>query len=472
MRCLALAEALGEAGWRIIFAVVPETTATVPALPASGFVVLTVSCAQENEPDFIKQHISGDPALLVVDHYERDSGFEQDCRAWAQSILVFDDGTGRDHECNLLVDAAAQSAEDYAGKIPRDARVLAGPRVAMLGRSFRTRRAAALARRDGRPVKNILVSFGATDAAGLTVPTLDGLAGMFDDTVVTVALSSRAKCLEDVRRTVDARTRLVIDCGDMASLMLEADLAIGAAGTMAYERAALGLPAVILRAADNQRGAARLFAAAGAAREVEFRSDNGISELTEAVGQLIDDASARMRMAHSACELVDGRGSRRLLWQIAGIERSKVGGRVRLRAAEPEDEMWLLDLQRQPQTRRYFRNPAAPDASEHREWFRAALEDSERWIAIIEIDKEPAGVIRLDRAAPVQLSGQFEISIALHPQFYSRGIASTAIALVCRLFRGATLDAVVMPDNTASQRLFARAGFEQVENDRFRRTHG
>ena len=138
--------------------------------------------------------------------------------------------------------------------------------------------------------------------------------------------------------------------------MLDADIAIGAAGAMAYERAALGLPAVILRAADNQRGIAQLFTAAGAAREVEFRADSGMSELAAAVAQLIDDAPARIQTAHLACGLVHARGPRRLLWEIAGIERSIAGDPVRLRAAEPEDEMWLLELQRQPQTRQYFRN--------------------------------------------------------------------------------------------------------------------
>jgi len=472
MRCLALADALAEIGWKTVFAVRPETTATVAALSTSGLGVLPITCAQESEPEFIKQRISGEPALLVVDHYERDVGFEKSCRSWAHQILVFDDGTGRNHECDLLVDAAAQSAADYSGRIPDDARVLVGPRVAVLRRSFLVRRAAALARRDGRPVKNILVSFGATDAAGMTVPALDGLAGKFDEIILTVAISSRARCLEHVRRVVDARTRLVIDCDDMALLMSEADLAIGAAGAMAYERAALGLPAVILRAAENQRGTARLFVDAGAAREVEFASNNGMSELAGVVAHLIDDASARIQMAHLASRLVDGRGPNRLLWDIAGTGKTNAGDRILLRAAEPEDEAWLLDLQRQPQTRRYFRNPTAPEASEHHEWFRAALQDSAKWIAIIETERKPAGVIRLDRAVPAQSSGAFEISIALHPQFYNRGIASAAMSVVCRLFRGATLNADVMPDNMASQRLFARAGFEQVRDDRFQKIHG
>jgi UDP-2,4-diacetamido-2,4,6-trideoxy-beta-L-altropyranose hydrolase len=469
MRCLALAEALGDIGWHIIFAVGPETTATVAALPASGFDVLAVTCAPESEPKFIRRRISGETTLLVVDHYGRDVGFEQAFRTCAQRILVFDDGTGRKHDCDLLVDAAARGAADYYGKIPDCANVLAGPRFAVLGHSFLAHREAALARRDGRPVKNILVSFGATDATGMTTHTLDGLTGKVGDIVITVALSSRAKCLEDVRSKTNPRTHLIVDCEDMAPLMLEADLAIGAAGTMAYERASLGLPAVILRAADNQRGTAQLFAAAGAAREVELRSGNTASELTKVVLRLIDDAAARIRMAQSASALVDGRGPDRLLWDIAGSEDSAVGDSVRLRAAESEDEAWLLDLQRQPQTRKYFRNPAAPEAEEHRRWFRSALEDSTRRIAIIEAGSEAAGAIRFDQTASAQTRGPYEISIALHPRFYGRGIASAAMSLVCRLFEGVTLDAVVMPENTASQHLFVRAGFEQVEKDRFRR---
>ena len=39
----------------------------------------------------------------------------------------------------------------------------------------------------------------------------------------------------------------------MAKLMAEADLAIGAGGTTTWERCCLGLPAVLLIVADNQR---------------------------------------------------------------------------------------------------------------------------------------------------------------------------------------------------------------------------
>ena len=39
---------------------------------------------------------------------------------------------------------------------------------------------------------------------------------MFDDTCLDGGLIIARECLEDVRRRVDVRTRLVIDCDDMA----------------------------------------------------------------------------------------------------------------------------------------------------------------------------------------------------------------------------------------------------------------
>ena len=89
------------------------------------------------------------------------------------TILVFDDATGRDHDCDMIVDAAASNEECYAGYVPARARVLTGPAYALVRRSFVTHRATALARRDGRPVQEILVSCGATDPGNATAAVLE-----------------------------------------------------------------------------------------------------------------------------------------------------------------------------------------------------------------------------------------------------------------------------------------------------------
>ena len=121
------------------------------------------------------------PNLLVVDHYQRDAVFERACRTFAQRVLVLDDATGRDHDCDILVDAAARSAESYAGYVPASARVLTGPAYALVRRSFLAHRSTALARRDGSPIKEILVSCGATDPDNVTAAVLDALDDLVDE---------------------------------------------------------------------------------------------------------------------------------------------------------------------------------------------------------------------------------------------------------------------------------------------------
>jgi UDP-2,4-diacetamido-2,4,6-trideoxy-beta-L-altropyranose hydrolase len=452
-RCLALAEALADAGWRPVFAVRPETEATVTALPASGFEMLSLDGVPEEEAAEIGRRLGQRARLVVVDHYGRSAAFETACRAWAERILVFDDGTGRVHDCDLLVDAAASGEDQYCGKVPPYAKILAGARYAMLRRSFLQHRPAALARRDGRPVRNILVSLGASDIGQKTASVLNALAGKYD-AALTVVTSSRARSIEDIRHAADGRTRVLVDVADVAPLMADADLAIGAAGATAYERAVLGLPSVIVALAENQKGVTQLLCNAGAALD---GGTADIAALVAAVSRMMEQTQARVRMAEASSQLVDGQGPRRVLWKIAGGELARSGSTVILRQAETADQVWLLDLQQQPETRRFFRNPAIPTPHEHATWLRVTLADDQKFLAVIESDGERVGVIRLD-CAKSEGGRSYEISIALMPSVFNRGIGSAALRLVQRLFCG-KLVASVFPENVASKRLFLAAGF-------------
>jgi UDP-2,4-diacetamido-2,4,6-trideoxy-beta-L-altropyranose hydrolase len=311
-RCLALAEILSETGWRIAFTVRPETVQTVPALAASGFKVRVLGDSN-HELEALCAETSGNADLLVVDHYQWDVAVEQACRSFARKILVLDDATGRDHDCDVLIDAAAAGPEAYAGHVPAHARVLAGPAYALMRRSFVLHRPAALARRDGRPVKEILVSCGATDPTNVTSLVLDALDDVAHDVTVTVVLSSRAPKVDDVRRRLRGKARLLLDADNMADLMSYADLAIGAPGASAYERAVLGLPSILVTLADNQRGIARLMEEAGAAADGGVIDDGFAPRLGRIVERLLADGWARTRMAQAASALIDGRGAMMIL---------------------------------------------------------------------------------------------------------------------------------------------------------------
>ncbi len=464
-RCLAFAEALAETGWRVAFAVRHGSVAIVPAITAGDFSLQELSCAAEDEPEALRKHCPVGVALLVVDHYQRDVRFEEACRGWTHQILVLDDGSDRQHDCDFLVDAAASDRSIYQRAVPASGRLLLGPAYSLMRRAFVARRADALRRRDGRPVENILISFGATDPRNVTSAALDALDRFADDFSMTVALSPQAPHLDEVRRKLRGRMRLVLDA-NMADLMMEADLAIGAAGASSYERAVLGLPSVVVGLAENQLGIAKALTEAGATVDAGQFDATLSSRLDVIMQRLIDDPGARIRMAEAAAALVDGRGRLRLLIELAGETQTREGLRVKLRLAEGSDEQWLLWLQHQPRTRRHARNPTVPTAEEHARWMTRTLFDQNVFLLVIEVDGERSGFLRLDRLNSENLS--FEISIAVCPMLHGRGVGSNALDLVRRLQPAAAFEAEISLANIASQKLFERAGYKNVGATRYR----
>jgi UDP-2,4-diacetamido-2,4,6-trideoxy-beta-L-altropyranose hydrolase len=463
-RCLALAEALAETGWHVGFAVSSDTAAMVPAIAGGGFALHELSGAAEEEPASLRDSCPDGAALFVVDHYQRDIHFEEACRGWARQILVMDDATGRQHDCDILVDAAASDRAIYADHVPVHSKLLLGPAYALVRRAFVARRAEALRRRDGRPVEKILISFGASDPWNVTPAALRALDRFADEVSITIAMSSRAPHLDDVRRKLRGRMRLLLDA-DMAELMTQADLAIGAPGGSSYERAVLGLPSISVTLADNQRGIASVLAAAGAAIDAGRPDATLAVRLGWLARTLIADSAARMQRSVAAASLVDGHGWQRVLIELAGAAPAGADSSVRLRLAESSDEEWLLALQRAPQTRRHSRNPRVPSADEHARWMTRMLADQNVMLLVIEANCERAGYIRLDRLESE--SAVFEISIAVCPNLHGHGIGSAALLLTRRLWPGAVFDAEIRSENVRSQELFTRARFRHVGEGRY-----
>ena len=163
-------------------------------------------------------------------------------------------------------------------------------------------------------------------------------------------------------------------CEDMAELMTNADLAIGAAGSTAYERAILGLPSILVTVAENQREIARLMAEARATID-GGAVDAGLPQrLRELTATLLKDGAARRNMATAAscARRRPGRGAGSRSRCSMTCPR-RLASRVRLHLASANDEQWLLKIQQHPQTRRYFRNAAIPTVDEHHEWMRARV---------------------------------------------------------------------------------------------------
>lgn len=314
MRCLTLAAEMHRVGWDVAFAVSPETGETVPVLPKSGFRVIYLEDAAD--PDDCVAAAGPDWDVVLVDQYALGPGYETELRRIASAVAIIDD-LMRPHDCDLLIDTThGRIKTDYVGLVPDDAVFACGSEYALLRPDFSDLRAESLARRDGRAAERLLISLGFTDVGAITGSALQKILPVFPGRI-DVVLGRNAPSHPDVDAIMRevSRVKLHVDSAEIAYLMKDADLAIGAGGTTSWERCCLGLPTLLFTLADNQRDNAAMLSAAGAVRRVDLET------LADSVRTLVADHDVRQTMTEASASICDGAGASRvrtLLEELVG----------------------------------------------------------------------------------------------------------------------------------------------------------
>ncbi|MEJ7804912.1 MAG: UDP-2,4-diacetamido-2,4,6-trideoxy-beta-L-altropyranose hydrolase, partial [Telluria sp.] len=227
-------------------------------------------------------------------------------------LMVIDDLADRWHDCDLLLDQNLGRAEaDYSALLPPRTLACIGPQYALLRPEFGQLRAASLARRAQPELRRMLITLGGVDKGNVTGRVLAALRScrLPADLAVTVVMGPHAPWLAQVQAQAAAMpwpTQVLAGVANMAQLMAESDLAIGAAGSTSWERCCLGLPAIQLVLADNQAEAAAALSALGAVASIG--SAAGLAdELAVLLMQL--DGPRLQQLSQRAALVCDGRGT-------------------------------------------------------------------------------------------------------------------------------------------------------------------
>jgi spore coat polysaccharide biosynthesis predicted glycosyltransferase SpsG/RimJ/RimL family protein N-acetyltransferase len=386
---------------------------------------------------------------------------ERTCRGWAKAIAVIDDLADRDHDCDVLCDSALDRTPwDYAAHVSAATKLLLGPQYALLRPEFARARHRTKRKSEG-PVRRLFVNVGATDPTGLLPKIVDGIELAGFEGVVDIVIAAQAPGRKAVAERLERAAfdgRLHVDADNVAELMAEADLAVGAAGSTAWERCCLGLPSVIVMAADNQRHIAQGLAAAGAA--MLLPPDFSADDLAKMLASFLGDKAQRAALARGAKRLCDGLGCGRVAEAMLFPMTDTNGKAVALRPVDDGDKDILLRWQNEPAVRRFARDPRVPGAAEHAAWFAAKLDDTACVFHIVEVAKAPAGFLRLDFHRD---EATYEVSIALSEDFHHRGVATAALAIIRRMLPWAELRAWVRPENSSSVGLFRKSGYIAVQ---------
>ena len=102
----------------------------------------------------------------------------------------------------------------------------------------------------------------------------------------------------------------------MPELMAWADLAISGGGSTVMEMLFMGLPALVIILAENQRAVAEALADAGAAVNLGWYHDLSTTKIARKMTELMKATDVRSEMSQRGRNLVDGKGVERVLTRL------------------------------------------------------------------------------------------------------------------------------------------------------------
>lgn len=413
MRCLALAQALRAEGVDCHFICRSLPGNLITRIADFGFSAMALPCdpwldepAQDASLPAHAAWLGGDwhadadgtaailqklrPDWLVIDHYALDRAWERKLRPFCGHLMVVDDLVDRPHDCDLLLDQTlGRLATDYATLVPQGCLLLAGTRYALLRAEFSALRERSLRRRAAGGLRKILVSMGGVDQLNATGQVLQALhqCTLPRDCSLTVLMGGQAPWLDEIRSQAAAMPwpcDLRVDASNVAELLANCDLAIGAAGGSAWERCTLGVPSLLVVTARNQRDVARSLERTGAAR-VLGDIDSITMTLPRAMAGITSDVLSGMSRA--ASEVCDGKGAERVVRVLRQWD-------VQVRGMREDDLESVLRWRNHPDIRGRMYNSHEISSAEHREWYVRAMRDRCRHLLIVEQSGMPLGFVQ------------------------------------------------------------------------------
>lgn len=276
MRCLTLAQRYRKEG-HIVFFICRELEGNLAGLvKEQGFKLHMLPVAEQDDTlvgyakwlTVTQEHDVAETVALmqkigkvdrvVVDSYAIDETWEKIVRPYTNEIFVIDDLANRKHDCDILLDQNfyLNKEERYKELVPEQCKLLLGPEHALLREEFYQVKE-KMKNRDGN-LHKILVFYGGADATDETSKAIEALSklkqsGELATVKVTIVVGGNNPRKDTIAALCSEEGfDYLYQVNNMAELMAEADLMLGAGGSTTWERLFLDLPALVTAIAENQ----------------------------------------------------------------------------------------------------------------------------------------------------------------------------------------------------------------------------
>jgi len=468
MRCLALAQAWQERGGEVIFITACDSPALLHRLEDEGFQIVELEKAYPDPDDWAttSKILDENPdSWVVLDGYHFDSAYQLQIKESGNSLMVIDDTAHLDHyyadfllNQNIYASGLEYYCEPYTHK-------LLGTDYVLLRREFWKYR--EWKREIPDVARKVLVTLGGSDPENQTLKVIQAIQEMDIAGLETIVVIGGSNPYWENLITVtkcNPNIRLVRNVSNLSELMVWADIAVTGGGGTCYELASMGLPAIILILADNQKSTVNSMSELQAGINLGLYQDILVSNIKEAIKEVLFDVRLRKQISANACMIVDGKGVQRVIdvMNSIGEEKSYLS-----RPVNWDDKDLLWEWANDPVVRNNSINSEYIPFEDHVSWLKYKLDSSETYFCIIEKNQIPVAQIRYEYISEYMA----EINFSVAKEFRGMGIGTSALDITirdaCNYLHVSIIRGIVLLDNKASQAVFKKAGFKISGKDNF-----
>jgi UDP-2,4-diacetamido-2,4,6-trideoxy-beta-L-altropyranose hydrolase len=249
-------------------------------------------------------------AWVVLDGYAFDETYQQSLKSAGLSVLFIDDyGQCDSYASDLILNQNIYASEELYPNVETHSKLLLGTTYTLLRQEFAS---AGPVREIPDTAKKILVTLGGADPDNATQTVLDALSSIKDIEVHVVIGGANPN--KDTLETYcnSHGMKMVVNTSDMRSLMEWADVAIAGGGSTGYEFCYMGLPALTIVLAENQKPVAQGLEDTGATMNLGWHAELSRKTIAESIANILQDKAKRSSMSTAGKALVDGQGAQRV----------------------------------------------------------------------------------------------------------------------------------------------------------------
>ena len=458
-RCISLSQSFEKRG------IIPEFIVNSDALPedlAQGIKYQVFNWLKEQKRLFELIRASD---ICIIDSYLADLELYKKISGIAKSPVYIDDNKRLDYPAGFVVNGNIYAKEL---KYPRREDIVysLGSQYIPLRKEFRD----AAKKQIRNNIKSVMVTFGSNDRTNMTPKVLKVLKDKYAGLTKNIIIGRGFQNIKEIEELKDKKTNLIYSPGakKMKKVMEESDLAVSAGGQTLYELARIGVPAIGVCVAENQRMNLEAWHKTGFLEYIGRHNDKDLMEKLKNSMKRLEDADVRKNKSGIGRKSIDGKGSFRT---VDTLLCDYFKNNFSLRMAKADDALAIFNLSNDGIVRNNSFNSEKIEWGSHLKWFKEKLDDKNCVFFVFNSSNRFNGQIRFD-IDPNKKEALASISLikTMRGLGLSSFILNKSIDKLLRIHKDVkSIKAYIKKENTPSIKAFKNAGFKFLKNTIYER---